>query len=142
MPSACGREPGGNDGEDLPGQRPAGYFEAGADPAIAGGDRRAEAMVADRRTGARQGPGGRRARGRTDRSARLNMLFPKLPRVWIILALAARLCSAQTPSMTGPLQASKPNTLDAGPLGKLSLDGVLSGLGVAGDSLRGDFSNA
>lgn len=45
-----------------------------------------------------------------------------------------------TPSITGPLQAAPPITLEAGPLGKLSLDGVLSGFGlvqnnyVSGDS--------
>jgi hypothetical protein len=35
-----------------------------------------------------------------------------------------------TPSITGPLQAGLPITFDAGPLGKLSLDGVLSGIGL------------
>ena len=45
-----------------------------------------------------------------------------------------------TPSITGPLQAAPPIALDAGPLGKLSLNGVVSGFGlvqsnhVAGDS--------
>ena len=45
-----------------------------------------------------------------------------------------------TPSITGPLQAAPPINLDAGPLGKLSLNGVLSGFGlvqsnhVSGDS--------
>lgn len=45
-----------------------------------------------------------------------------------------------TPSITGPLQAGPPITFDAGPLGKLNLNGVLSGFGlvqenhVSGDS--------
>lgn len=45
-----------------------------------------------------------------------------------------------TPSITGPLQAGPPISFDAGPLGKLSLNGVLSGFGlvqcnhVSGDS--------
>lgn len=44
-----------------------------------------------------------------------------------------------TPSITGPLQAGPPITFDAGPLGKLSLNGVLSGFGlVQGDHLSGD----
>lgn len=45
-----------------------------------------------------------------------------------------------SPSITGPLQPAPPITFDAGPLGKLDLNGVLSGLGlvqthhVTGDS--------
>ncbi|MGC2502133.1 MAG: outer membrane beta-barrel protein [Silvibacterium sp.] len=45
-----------------------------------------------------------------------------------------------TPSITGPLQAAPPINFDAGPFGRLSLNGVLSGFGltqtnhVAGDS--------
>ncbi len=45
-----------------------------------------------------------------------------------------------TPSITGPLQAAPPHTVDAGPLGKISINGVLTGFGVwqsnpvAGDS--------
>ena len=35
-----------------------------------------------------------------------------------------------TPSITGPLQAGPPITFDAGPLGKLNLNGVLSGFGL------------
>ncbi len=35
-----------------------------------------------------------------------------------------------TPSITGPLAGSPPITLEAGPLGKLSLNGIVSGLGV------------
>src|SRR6476661_2173655 len=36
-----------------------------------------------------------------------------------------------TPSITRPLQAGPPITFDAGPLGKLNLDGVVSGFGLA-----------
>lgn len=44
-----------------------------------------------------------------------------------------------TPSITGPLQAAPPITFDAGPLGKLSLNGVLSGFGlVQGNHVSGD----
>jgi hypothetical protein len=44
-----------------------------------------------------------------------------------------------TPAITGPLQAAPPVTFDAGPLGKLSLDGVLSGFGlVQGNHVSGD----
>ena len=44
-----------------------------------------------------------------------------------------------TPSITGPLQAGPPTTFDAGPLGKLSLNGVLSGIGVVqGNHVSGD----
>jgi len=35
-----------------------------------------------------------------------------------------------TPAMTGPLQAMPPATLDAGPFGKLAVNGVLNGLGL------------
>lgn len=35
-----------------------------------------------------------------------------------------------TPSITGPLAGSPPITLEAGPLGKLSLNGIVSGFGV------------
>ena len=44
-----------------------------------------------------------------------------------------------TPSITGPLQAGPPITFDAGPLGKLNLNGVLSGFGlVHGNHVSGD----
>lgn len=44
-----------------------------------------------------------------------------------------------TPSITGPLQAAPPISFDAGPLGKLSLNGVLSGFGlVQGNPVNGD----
>lgn len=46
-----------------------------------------------------------------------------------------------TPSITGPLQASPPLTIDAGALGKLDLDGVLSGMGLAqSNHVAGDSS--
>jgi hypothetical protein len=35
-----------------------------------------------------------------------------------------------TPAITGPLQAAPPITIDAGPLGKLDLDGIVSGIGL------------
>lgn len=35
-----------------------------------------------------------------------------------------------TPSITGPLAAAPPITLEAGPLGKLSLNGIVSGMGL------------
>src|ERR1035441_1073117 len=35
-----------------------------------------------------------------------------------------------TPSITGPLAGSPPIVLEAGPLGKLSLNGIVSGFGV------------
>ncbi len=54
-----------------------------------------------------------------------------------------------TPTITGPLQAALPMNMEAGPLGKLSLNGVVSGIGlfqnnaVAGNnSAEGAFSNA
>ena len=44
-----------------------------------------------------------------------------------------------TPSITGPLQAAPPIELDAGPLGKLDLDGIASGMGlVQGNHVTGD----
>lgn len=47
-----------------------------------------------------------------------------------------------TPSITGPLQAAPPITFDGGPLGKLSLDGVLSGIGlVQSNHVAGDNSS-
>src|ERR1700748_2765698 len=35
-----------------------------------------------------------------------------------------------TPSITGPLQAAPPIVIDGGPLGKLDLNGVVSGIGL------------
>ncbi len=44
-----------------------------------------------------------------------------------------------TPSITGPLEGSAPIVIDGGPLGKLDLDGVLSGFGlVQGNPVAGD----
>lgn len=46
-----------------------------------------------------------------------------------------------TPAMTGPLQAAPPTVLQAGWLGKLSLNGVLSGVGIAqAHAMPGDQS--
>ncbi len=46
-----------------------------------------------------------------------------------------------TPLMTGPLQAAPPRTFEAGPLGKLNLNGVLSGMVmVQGNHVAGDDS--
>ena len=46
-----------------------------------------------------------------------------------------------TPSMTGPLQALPPVIFDAGPFGKLAVNGVLSGFGMAqGNHVAGDDS--
>ncbi len=54
-----------------------------------------------------------------------------------------------TPSITGPLQAALPMNIEGGPFGKLSLNGVASGIGlfqnnaVAGNNgAEGAFSNA
>ena len=44
-----------------------------------------------------------------------------------------------TPSISGPLQAATPIALDGGPLGKLDLDGVISGMGLLqGNHATGD----
>ena len=44
-----------------------------------------------------------------------------------------------TPSVAGPLQAAAPIEFDAGPLGKLNLDGIVSGMGlVQGNPVAGD----
>lgn len=46
-----------------------------------------------------------------------------------------------TPSMTGPLQPAAPILFNAGPLGTLSLNGVLSGMGLAqSNAMSGDQS--
>src|ERR1041385_859431 len=54
-----------------------------------------------------------------------------------------------TPSITGPLQASPPITFEAGPLGKLNLNGIVSGVGfwqgnhvASDDPSRVDLSGA
>jgi hypothetical protein len=73
-----------------------------------------------------------------NRSAAIGLLlalisFPSLP------ALAQQTTSQaptqppaplSIPSISGPLQAAPPTEFDAGPLGKLSLNGVLSGMGL------------
>ena len=47
-----------------------------------------------------------------------------------------------TPPVTGPLQPAPPISIDGGPLGKLSLNGVLSGIGlVQTDHTAGDSSS-
>jgi Putative beta-barrel porin-2, OmpL-like. bbp2 len=44
-----------------------------------------------------------------------------------------------TPSITGPLQAAPPYVVDAGPLGKISINGVLTGTGLwQGNPVAGD----
>lgn len=46
-----------------------------------------------------------------------------------------------TPSITGPLQAAPPIVFECGPLGKLNLDGIVSGMGVwQGNHAPGDHS--
>jgi len=46
-----------------------------------------------------------------------------------------------TPSITGPLKAAPPNTFDAGPFGKLNINGIVSGMGLwQGDYSSGDDS--
>jgi hypothetical protein len=46
-----------------------------------------------------------------------------------------------TPAITGPLQAAPPITFEAGPLGKLNLNGVVSGMGLwQGNHIPGDNS--
>jgi putative OmpL-like beta-barrel porin-2 len=46
-----------------------------------------------------------------------------------------------TPAITGPLQGNSPIVIDAGPLGKLDLDGIVSGLGLwQGNHVAGDNS--
>lgn len=39
-----------------------------------------------------------------------------------------------TPAMAGPLQAAPPIVIDAGPVGKLDLDGVVTGMGLLQDN--------
>ena len=44
-----------------------------------------------------------------------------------------------TPAITGPLQAAPPNIFDAGPLGKLNVNGIVSGMGLwQGNHVPGD----
>ena len=52
---------------------------------------------------------------------------------------AAPATPLSTPSITGPLQAAAPIVIDGGPLGKLDLDGVVSGIGLwQGNHVSGD----
>lgn len=53
-----------------------------------------------------------------------------------------------TPAMTGPLQTASPHTFDAGPIGKLQVTGIVSGMGLwqgnhltGDDTTQGDMSN-
>ena len=61
---------------------------------------------------------------------------------------APRSSAAPTPAVTGPLQAAPPTNIDAGPLGTLAVNGVVSGMGlwqsnhVPGDEpTQADLSN-
>jgi hypothetical protein len=46
-----------------------------------------------------------------------------------------------TPSITGPLKAAPPNTFDAGPFGKLNVNGIIAGMGLwQGNHVSGDES--
>ncbi len=57
-------------------------------------------------------------------------------------ALEPAAAPLSSPAITGPLQAAHPITLNGGPLGKLYLDGVLSGMGmVQGSHVAGDSSS-
>ncbi len=64
------------------------------------------------------------------------------------LPFGASACAAQTaptplstPAIAGPLHAATPTTFDAGPLGKLELNGAISGLGLwQGNPVPGDES--
>lgn len=56
--------------------------------------------------------------------------------------------SLPSPAMTGPLQTPSPHSYDAGPLGKLDVTGILSGIGLVqgnhvlgDDTAQGDLSN-
>lgn len=52
---------------------------------------------------------------------------------------AAPATPLSTPSITGPLQAAPPIVIDGGPLGKLDLNGVVSGIGLwQGNHVSGD----
>lgn len=52
------------------------------------------------------------------------------PQQPISAAAPSNAAPLSTPSITGPLQAASPIMFDAGPLGKLDLDGVVSGFGL------------
>jgi Putative beta-barrel porin-2, OmpL-like. bbp2 len=56
--------------------------------------------------------------------------------------------SLPTPAMTGPLATASPHTFDAGPFGKLDVNGIVSGIGLVqgnhipgDDTVQGDLSN-
>lgn len=54
-------------------------------------------------------------------------------------AAAPEPSTLSTPAITGPLQAAPPITFKAGPLGKLDLDGIVSGMGLwQGNRVQGD----
>lgn len=57
-------------------------------------------------------------------------------------AASISLCSAQQPSMTGPLQLPAPHTFDAGPLGTLSLNGIASGVALVQGNHAGSDATA
>ena len=67
-----------------------------------------------------------------------------------LIAGSVDAAALSTPSMSGPLAANPtPPTFDAGPLGPIYVDGVLSGIGFWQDNhipsdqtWRGDLSNA
>ena len=53
---------------------------------------------------------------------------------WVVLVMVA-----QAQQITGPLQPAQPNTVDAGPLGKIAVNGIVSGLGLwQGNPVSGD----
>jgi Putative beta-barrel porin-2, OmpL-like. bbp2 len=84
------------------------------------------------------------------------MLVPKptlIPCFFSGLVLSATICFAQqpppqsqpqplpTPGITGPLQQLPPANFDAGPFGKIAVNGVLSGIGLGqGNHVPGDNS--
>ncbi|HVV47915.1 MAG TPA: outer membrane beta-barrel protein [Bryobacteraceae bacterium] len=69
-------------------------------------------------------------------------------RTVLLVLLAAPFAFAQTPpaplstpAVTGPLQAAPPTTFDAGPFGKIAVNGILSGMGLwTGNYVPGDDS--
>ena len=79
------------------------------------------------------------------------MMQLKFLKKYAVLALFGglpRICPAQaapepltTPAITGPLHAALPNVFDAGPFGKLDVNGILSGLGLwQGNPIQEDDS--
>jgi hypothetical protein len=64
-------------------------------------------------------------------------IFPLL--VGMAVAQPGAAVPLPTPPITGPLQAAPPIVLDAGPLGRLDLNGVVTGLGLAqSNAMAGD----